>query len=298
MNKATLVNRKAINKNGTIKFVPVQELQHWIDGGWVLGKGKKSWNSGLKGCTVAWNKGQHISQETRDKISKRLTGRKLSEEHIKNRTIAQTGLTRSQEFKESQRQQALGHKLSEEAKQKISLKNKGKSHSCSEETKLKISKHNSSTEFQEHQREVKTRNNSFNKSNGEDVANELLISHFGENNVIRHYTDERYPFECDFYIKSLDMFIELNYHFTHGPHPFNASNKADVDLLNKLKLKPQTRINSKGKIVKSFYAVEIDIWTDRDQKKIETAIKNNLNYKMFYTTKDFMTWLNNFIEEN
>jgi hypothetical protein len=38
--------------------------------------------------------------ETKDKIAKKLRGRKLTQEHISNRTIAQTGLKRSDEIKE------------------------------------------------------------------------------------------------------------------------------------------------------------------------------------------------------
>ena len=30
---------------------------------------------------------------------------------------------------------------------------------------------------------------------------------------------DRYPFACDFYISSLDLFIECNYHWTHGGKP-------------------------------------------------------------------------------
>lgn len=42
------------------------------------------WNKGKTGVQIAWNKGKKIgkqSQQTRDKLSKSLSGRTLSEEH-------------------------------------------------------------------------------------------------------------------------------------------------------------------------------------------------------------------------
>ena len=34
---------------------------------------------------------------------------------------------------------------------------------------------------------------------------------------------DRYPFACDFYISSLDLFIECNYHWTHGGKPYEGT---------------------------------------------------------------------------
>ena len=63
------------------------------------------------------------------------------------------------------------------------------------------------------------------------------------------------------------MYIECNYHWTHGGHPFNPNNQEDVQKLNKWKLK-----NSK------FYDQAIYVWTILDIKKRNIAIKNKLNY--------------------
>ena len=41
--------------------------------------------------------------------------------------------------------------------------------------------------------------------------------------VITQYKDDRYPFACDFYIPSLDLFIECNYHWTHGGKPYEGT---------------------------------------------------------------------------
>jgi len=34
-------------------------------------------------------------------------------------------------------------------------------------------------------------------------------------------------------------------------------------------------------------------WTDLDVRKLETFKKNNLNYKIFYTEKEFNKWFQN-----
>lgn len=73
--------------------------------------------------------------------------------------------------------------------------------------------------------------------------------------------DDRYPYYCDFYIPSKDLFIELNAHPSHGRLPIKY---LDVDEYSKY---PQK-------------------WTDvfyrRDVEKQEKAKKNNLNYLMIY----------------
>lgn len=69
--------------------------------------------------------------------------------------------------------------------------------SNSPETKLKIYK-------------SKKQNNSFNSSSYEENFYSNLLTIFENSDVVRQYKDERYPFACDFYIKPLDLFIELN----------------------------------------------------------------------------------------
>lgn len=38
---------------------------------------------------------------------------------------------------------------------------------------------------------------------------EILIDIFGKENVINQYSSNLYPYHCDFYIKPLDLYIEL-----------------------------------------------------------------------------------------
>ena len=123
-------------------------------------------------------------------------------------------------------------------------------------------------------------NGTFNSSSTEKVSKTLLIEKFGIDNVIEQYKSDLYPFYCDFYIKNLDLYIECNYHWTHGGHIFNKDNNDDIEKLNKWKQK-----NTK------FYNNAIDVWTKRDQLKIKTAKDNNLNYKTFYSLDELKQYL-------
>lgn len=123
-------------------------------------------------------------------------------------------------------------------------------------------------------------NGTFNSSSTEKASKTLLIKKFGIDNVIEQYKSDLYPFYCDFYIKNLDLYIECNYHWTHGGHIFNKDNINDIEKLNKWKQK-----NTK------FYNNAIDVWTKRDQLKIKTAKDNNLNYKAFYSLDELKQYL-------
>ena len=73
--------------------------------------------------------------------------------------------------------------------------------------------------------------------------------------------DERYPFFCDFYIPSLDTFIELQAHPSHGRLPMYL-------------LSPDEYARYPQRWA--------DVFADRDVRKIETANKNKLHYIMIY----------------
>ena len=55
--------------------------------------------------------------------------------------------------------------------------------------------------------------------------------------TIRQYKDSRYPYNCDFYIPCLDLFIEFQGYWTHGEHPFNPNDINDINRLNLMKYK-------------------------------------------------------------
>lgn len=123
---------------------------------------------------------------------------------------------------------------------------------------------------------TKKRKGSFKQSDQEERAYQSLKEKFPD--VIRQYRDKiKYPFICDFYIPSLDLFIELNFHWTHGGHPYNA--EKDKEQLEFWKSKNST-----------YYDTAINTWTVRDVNKLETAKRNNLNYLVFYNEKEFKDW--------
>ena len=125
---------------------------------------------------------------------------------------------------------------------------------------------------------AKERNKSFNTSTPEIAFKNYLINKYGENDIVTNYCENRYPFKCDFYIKSKDLFIELNLHWSHGGHPFNPQNPEDIIILKRWEEKAK---NSK------FYENAIITWTERDVEKQKTAEQNHLNYCTIYSVKDF-----------
>ena len=130
--------------------------------------------------------------------------------------------------------------------------------------------------------ETKRKNNSFSTSKPEELMYELLCDKFGSNDVERQYKSERYPFNCDFYIKSCDLYIELNASWTHGGHWFDSESLDDNLKLNQWLSKDS-----------DYYNDAILTWTKRDLIKRETAFKNNLNYLVFWDCDltDFNDWL-------
>lgn len=116
-------------------------------------------------------------------------------------------------------------------------------------------------------------NNWYKKSKVEDTYYQKLLDSYDQEDIIRQYSDERYPYRCDFYIRSEDKFIELNRWWHHGPHPFDENNIEDLKLLSYWKERSLTN--------KQFENA-IQTWTIRDVEKINTARKNNLNYELIY----------------
>lgn len=127
-----------------------------------------------------------------------------------------------------------------------------------------------------------------------------LVKRYGVCDVFYQYgvhpRDKRYPFNCDFYVKSQDLFIELNLGFKHGEHWFNQNNCNDVNRLNNL-IKNGSR---KDKIA-------IKTWRHIDLIKEKMARKHKLNYLVFWDGTcqnkkrhykpnlcDFYDWFNNY----
>lgn len=132
--------------------------------------------------------------------------------------------------------------------------------------------------------ETKHINNSFAGSTGEEILYGWLCNKYGAENVKRQYNkDDRYPYNCDFYITTDDLFIELQGNWTHGPHPFTGLAE-DLKLID-IWASKSNEINFKG-IKKGYYLDAIEVWTKCDVSKRQTAKKNNLKYIEIYKLCD------------
>lgn len=120
---------------------------------------------------------------------------------------------------------------------------------------------------------TKKKNGSFNTSSDEEEYYKQLLSIYGIDDIVRSYKSSLYPFNCDFYIKSEDRYIELNKHWTHGGMEFIAN---DQECIDKLNLWIEKSKKSK------FYKNAIETWTVRDVEKFKTARMNKLNYTVIY----------------
>ena len=116
-------------------------------------------------------------------------------------------------------------------------------------------------------------NGTYGKSTPEENYYIYLIDKYGEDDVIRQYRDDRYPFDCDFYIPSEDLFIEINKHWTHGGKPFDELDLNDISKLEDWQERAKTS---------RFYKNAIYVWTNLDVRKQKCAKENNLNYKVIY----------------
>lgn len=129
-------------------------------------------------------------------------------------------------------------------------------------------------------RNAKSINNTHSCSKEEDYAYQLIYKIYP--NAIRHYKSELYPFNCDIYIEDLDLYIECNFHWTHGKHAFDSNNQNDLEILAIWKNKSQKS---------PYYKSAIDTWTQRDVKKRTLAIQNHLNYIEFFTISELKNWI-------
>ena len=142
-----------------------------------------------------------------------------------------------------------------------------------EQGRTRISEIHSDPEYQKKEMATKRNNGSFNTSSNEEEIYELLSHYFSPDDIGRQYRSIQYPFNCDFYIKSIDLYIECNYHWTHGKMPFDADNQ---ECINKLKFWKEKSYKS------DFYKCAIDVWTRRDVEKIDYAKINKLNIIFMY----------------
>lgn len=130
---------------------------------------------------------------------------------------------------------------------------------------------------------TKRENNTFSTSAQEDKFYGQLLQIFSAEDICRQYSSERYPFNCDFYIKPLDLFIELNLFSSHGREPFDATKESHQKRLKQL--------HERLALGKEMYQDMIEVWTIRDPLKFKTAAENNLNYVALYNDKQMSSYL-------
>ena len=147
-----------------------------------------------------------------------------------------------------------------------------------------------SKEAKEKQYKTKKKNHTLNSSKIELESYELLKQKYPD--VIHHYKDNnRYPFICDFYIPSLDLFIECQYGQFHHGRPYLGTEQ-DLKDIEILKENAKRRCEETGKN-KSRYDNELETWTIRDVNKRNIVKQNNLNYIEFWNIEELKIWINN-----
>ena len=137
----------------------------------------------------------------------------------------------------------------------------------------------------EKQQETKRKNGTFNISKEEEICHKLLLEYYPD--VVSQYKSDKYNFLCDFYIPSIDTYIEYNGTWTHGKHTFDPTSKDDIALVEKWKA-----LNT------SYYNNAIRNWTEYDVLKRTIAKENNLNYIEFWNINDVYKWLGKDLIDN
>ena len=130
------------------------------------------------------------------------------------------------------------------------------------------------------------KNHSFNQSKPEEECYILIKEKYPD--VIRQYHSKKYPYACDFYIPSIDTYIEYNGSQYHHKHPFDENNKDDIKELNKLKELEQEKLKT---YKHTQYTEIIYTWTDLDIRKRKIAKENNLNFIEFWSVQELKDWL-------
>ena len=147
-------------------------------------------------------------------------------------------------------------------------------------------------------------NGTLHTSKPEKLMGQVLVHLFGADDVLHNViVDKRYPYRVDYYIKSLDLFIELNGNRCHNDHWFDKNSKRDLQIVNDWHRNMIKREKETGK--RSRYRKYIETWTQTDIEKKSAAEVNNLNYLVFWdgssksrrgkmtpVLSDFYDWIN------
>lgn len=160
-------------------------------------------------------------------------------------------------------------KLSAQRRQKVMLKKYGVANSVQ------------SSELMDKIFKSRKKNNTMNTSLPETTMHRMLIDIFGEHDVCyNEIIDDRYPYHVDFYIRSRDLFIELNGDISHGGHWFDENNVSDRHKLESYVNNMECIESETGRASK--YRAMIKTWTIKDPEKRHMAQLNRLNYLVFW----------------
>ena len=128
--------------------------------------------------------------------------------------------------------------------------------------------------------DTKKKNHTFGTSKPEKELEVELRKIFPD--LKTQYKSEVYPFACDYYIPSLDLYIEYNGIWTHGGCFYDENNEENRNTLEKWE-----RLSEHSK----FYETAIYVWTQRDILKLNTALENNLNYIAWFNEEQAYDWI-------
>ena len=141
-------------------------------------------------------------------------------------------------------------------------------------------------EYQRKARQTKIKNNTLVNSKLESMAYNILKKYFSDIKC-QWKDDDKYPYNCDFYIPEIDTWIEIQGFVTHGPEQFNENN---IEHLEKVSILKQKNMAHKTPNKNLYFAI-IKCWTELDVEKRNTAKRNNLNYKEFWNIEQLKEWL-------
>lgn len=108
---------------------------------------------------------------------------------------------------------------------------------------------------------------------------------YESDDIITQYKSKEYPYYCDFYIKSINLYIEIQGHWTHNDHPFDINNLNDQLIMDIWRTKS---------LSDKYYKNALNTWTIKDIEKRNTAIQNNLNYLEIFGKTDLNKYIDIF----
>lgn len=108
---------------------------------------------------------------------------------------------------------------------------------------------------------------------------------YESDDIITQYKSKEYPYYCDFYIKSINLYIEIQGHWTHNDHPFDINNLNDQLIMDIWRTKS---------LSDKYYKNALNTWTIKDVEKRNTAIQNNLNYLEIFGKTDLNKYIDIF----